>query len=399
MERRISAGSILVGIYLLSVPLFSHSREMGLSIFPRIIGGVVLAYTLFYLLHIGRIKRNSTIGIYFLFTIWCIIPYIFSGYPMNYEGMVSTIQVGLITICAAILINSEKDFIVTLLVFFSSVFFVVWLNLESLMSFGTVELGTEADRFSGTLQNPNTTALYAIAIIWSGVMLLILIKQLLLLRFIIVFGLMSAIFLVIASGSRKGLIGLGIISIAIANYLIIRYGRSKTRKFVLVFLVGLGVAALFYLVMGSPFFYRLELMFLGEPSSIYRAYLFEEAIKVWNSSVKNLVIGVGIGNFERFNYLYTYSHSTISEALVCTGVIGFVLYFASIFAVIKVFYKGYEYNVDKSKGFFQLFLVFLLVVLFFNIFAVMFSSRMFWPLIGIISSYGLLLKRNSSVLE
>jgi O-antigen ligase len=104
-------------------------------------------------------------------------------------------------------------------------------------------------------------------------------------------------------------------------------------------------------------------------------------------------MGIGINNFKFYNDYFAYSHSTISETLVSTGIIGFVLYFAGFLVSFADYYKLYKKHNSNYQTVVLLNLFMLFLTLFLNSTAVMFDDRLFMPFLGIISAFGLILKK------
>jgi O-antigen ligase len=185
-------------------------------------------------------------------------------------------------------------------------------------------------------------------------------------------------------------------SLAFSYILYSYFGRSFLGKSLLTILVLSVIAVLGYMIITSPFFYRIIDTFEGGVAGDNRLYLFLESLKVWNSTPKNFLIGIGLGNFIFYNPLFLYTHSTISETLVSTGIIGFLIYFSSIASVILLFIKLRRKSQHKQKQIAELMLIFLLLILVFNAFAVMIYNRLFWPMLGIVSAYGVNLRSSDT---
>ena len=163
----------------------------------------------------------------------------------------------------------------------------------------------------------------------------------------------------------------------------------------------LGISAIFavtYLVYASPFFNRFNQMFnyREADSTGLRLYLFVNAIAIWTENLKNFFIGIGHNHYKNINPYNAYSHSTISEVLVSTGVIGFFLYFNSLrllfkntYAQTKTWLKTPRFTTVMNC------MIFVLIILFFNVTAVLYSERELWPIIGCISSYIMHIKRDA----
>jgi O-antigen ligase len=151
-----------------------------------------------------------------------------------------------------------------------------------------------------------------------------------------------------------------------------------------------------YYVYSSPFFHRLEVMveLQNVGSTEQRIYLFKTAVDVWLENWESFFFGIGHDNFRDLNILRTYSHSTISEVLVSSGLVGFLLYFCALGVLFKNLYIQRK-RLSESKHFTTIFscFIFFILIVFFNATAVLYSGRELWPLIGCISSYVMFLKR------
>lgn len=391
MERRSSFGAYLIGIYLFSVPVFAYSGKLGLNVIPQIIGVFLTCYAFYDLTKVRQFPKNRALILYFLFTIWSITCYFFAEYQFETETLFTLIKVTIITLSVASLIKNQSDFYISLSIFFISVFMAVILNIKDILAISNLNEITDNERFAGTFANANTAALYCLAIIWTGFLLLFKQNQSFFFKVLILAGLTLAGLLIIYSGSRKGLLGLGLFSVGLGYFIIKMYGNTALRKIFFIIVVLAGLVTTFLLIYTSPFFYRVLTIFKHEASSDERIYLFTKAINLWSSSLKYFIFGVGVDNFQFYNELKVYSHSTISETLVCTGIVGFGLYFASLFSIFSTYLKVFRKIIYDEKISIIFVLIFLILLLFFNSTAVMLSDRLFWPMLGIISSHGILI--------
>jgi O-antigen ligase len=389
MEKKASLGSYLVGLYLFSVPVFSYSDELGLNKIPQVFGALVAICAIYSLIKVPVVYSNRSMLFYALFAIWSITSFVFARYQSETESLVTLLKVAIISISAAILIRSRSDFFCSITLFFISIFVTLLLNYDNIMYLSQqVEISDE-DRFAGTFANANTVAMYCLSIIWAGCTLLLFKKTVAVFRLIILSGIVLAGVFVIYSGSNKGLLGICFFLVVIAWILIRKYGSTNLGKILIGLTVAGGVFYILNVIITSPFFFRVQTMFQGEnDSSLTRVFLFMEALKVWSSSLKTLIIGVGMDNFRYYSQLSDYSHSTITEALAGTGLVGFGLYFLSFLTLFFSYIKALANLTSDSKNLIILVLSFLFLVLFFNAAAVMYDDRLFWPLIGVISAYG-----------
>jgi O-antigen ligase len=394
MKEALSFRSILVGIYLFSVPVFSYSLDLHLNDVPQFIGIILIVYAIYDSLKPHEKNRTKFILFYSLFVIWSVFSYLFVGNYSQPDGIFTLIKVALIIGSTAYLIKTEDDFTYSLSIFFISIFLTVWLNLNDILNLRNINNFGEEERFAGTFSNANTAALFCIAIIWAGITLLFIKKHNFIVRLAIIMGLILACFVIVYSGSRKGLIGLGFFSITIAWFSIKKFGYTFFRKLIVVSIALGTLFVILYMIYTSPFFNRVSGTLQGDASSAARLYLFKEAISLWHSSVKNLLIGIGINNFQFYNNLNTYSHSTISETLVCTGIVGFALFYLSFFSVFSAYFKVPKNENLDLKINMNLLLIFIIVVLFFSSTAVMYDDKFFLPLLAMISSYVNLIKKN-----
>jgi hypothetical protein len=389
-HQKPTLGSYLVGAYLFSVPTFSYSPDLKLNFIPQWVGLIVVLYAIMDILRTKKLNIPNEIKLYGLFVLWLFFTFFLVGASNDYDSILTSVKVGLITLGCTQLIKNDQDFFNALFLYGISILFVVYLNYETLLYLRYAIRITEMDRFEGTLTNANTAAIYAISVLWVSFTFFFSEKRSFIIRaFCIAFG-CTALFIIYFSGSVKGMIGIALFAVCIAWTFYEKYENSLKKR-VLVSIVGLGlVAAAFCFVYYSPFFFRLERIILykdmGSPGE--RVYLFKTAVEVWFGNVVSILCGIGHDNFRDYNSLRTYSHSTISEVLVSAGIFGFALYFAGFMLLLKKLYFQSKYSMGKfqfTESFSCFF--FLLILLFFNAFAVLYSSRELWPLIGIIAAY------------
>ncbi len=393
VNERPSLGGYIAGIYLFSVPILSYSEELGLFKVPQYIGFVLVLYTVYDLFMNRRFTRSKFALFYLLFTLFGAITFFYSEHRDETEAIFTLIKVMIITVSITQLIKNRADYLLSLYIFFLSIFIALYLNYDEILRMRNSVTLSEEERFAGSFANANTAALYCLAIFWVGFNWLFSTDRKLLLKIIIIPGLILALMVTLYSGSRKGIIGLGFISIGIAWIAVNRFGTSYIRRILMGLILFIVLMLLFRFLVNSPFFYRLQGMFEGESSSNARSDLFRQAITIWSQSIKNLIMGIGINNFKFHNGYFAYSHSTISETLVSTGIIGFFLYFMGFYKSLIAYYKLFRRQIKTYRISILMNLFMLLMILFFNSTAVMFDDRLFMPLLGIISAYILILEK------
>ena len=287
MKDKITLRGLAAGTYLFSVPVFSFSAELGLNAIPQLIGAMLVLYAAADLIITGEIRRNVPLLLYILFALWSIVPAVFSEFTNQMGSGTTLIKVMLITAAVSVLVKTRMDFIVSLSLFFLSVFVAMWLNMDDLAALRASEI-TGTDRFAGTFANANTAAMYGMTIIWSGFTLLMISKRSFITALVITLGIALAIVLIIYSGSKKGYLGLALFGLLAAWLVIKKPGRSFVGKIAVYLAVAAVLSGVMYVLYSSPFFYRVETMFDEQYSTDSRMYLFNRALFVWGSSVKNL---------------------------------------------------------------------------------------------------------------
>lgn len=394
-----TVGGFLAGIYLFSVPILSYSESLGLFMIPQYIGFLLVLYAVYDLFKSKQFTRSRFALFYVLFTIFSIISYLYSEHKEQTEPILTLVKVMIITVSITQLIKNRMDYSLCLFIFFISIFIALYLNYGEILRMRSSDSFSEEERFAGSFANANTAALYCLAVFWAGFTWLFYVRGKSLLKIIIIPGLLLALLVTLYSGSRKGLLGLGLISVGVAWVTLKLFGTTHFRRVLIGLCILAAMAFLFKFLYHSPFFYRLQGMFEGESSSNVRSELFRQAIAIWSGSLKNLVMGIGINNFKFYNDYFAYSHSTISETLVSTGIIGFVLYFAGFLVSFADYHKLYKMHNSNYQTVVLLNLFMLFLTLFFNSTAVMFDDRLFMPFLGIISAFGLILKKELQHVE
>ncbi len=396
VSNKATLGSYMVGAYLFSVAVFSYSIDLSLNFIPQWFGILVVLYAVLDFVRTKKLNVPGEIWLYGIFVLWLIITTAIAG-VLNDDDFMTLMKVAIVTLSVTQLIKSERDFYNALFIYGTSVFLVVYLNLETLMYLRfALDWMSGLSQFDGTLANANVAAMYALSIVWLSFLLLTQSKSTNIIKFLCLSFMSTALYILYFSGSKKGMISVGLFAIFVAWLVLKRYRFSFLQLFASL-LVGTSiVVSSIYYIYTSPFFYRLESMVhLRQFDSSFgsRLYLFNAAIELWLDNVKNIILGIGHNNFINYNAYGAYSHSTISEVLVSSGIIGFGFYFSSLCLLLKNVYAQTKktYNLPTFAPTMNC-LIFLIIVFFFNTTAVLYSARDLWPLIGMVGAFSMSLQ-------
>jgi O-antigen ligase len=381
-----------VGAYLFSVPAFSYSESSGLLIIPQIIGAVLVAYAIFDILRNLRLEIPYEIGLYGFFGVWAVITYFIAASSSEFGTLTlgTLIKVVIATLACAQLIKDEADFLTALKIFVFSILFVYYQNMGDLQYLRMADQFTEMDRFAGTLANANTAAVFSLAVIWASLILLLHSGRGLLTRALLFIPIGISLLIIYYSGSKKGLIGLGLFVLFITRLLYIRQRPTFYKKSLIILISSSLIIISGYFIYTSPFFFRMgQLVYGRSGSDIERFNLAREAINVWLMNIKTFFIGVGYSNFSTFSSQQTYSHSTPLELLASNGVIGFFLFMGFLFLLFRkfVFLYGRTSNRELKSDFFSS-IIFLFIYSFFMLTAVLHDSRELVPILGCLAAFG-----------
>ncbi len=374
----------LAGIQIASVPICSYSHELNLLKIPQIIALLLACcWLLSSIKMIKEINFPITLILYLLFGLWCGVTLIFHPYSEGFMFYLSLLKVIGITLIIGNIVTDQKALQNILLIFSLSIIIVFWLNKGEVEKIYAQAI---TERLSGTLGNANIFGMYAVAVMWSSFTYWLGSKSTY--RHIILLLMPLALYISIYSGSRKALIALFLFSIFVTYLTLVHFKKSFFIKMILVPIIFCCFLIVVYLIYNSPFYFRLERLWSPESiksgtSAAQRIALFSSALKLW---AQNPLLGLG---FEQFRYrLGTYSHSTVSETLVSTGLVGFLIYFGCLANLCFNLIKTINREIDSTSRLILLSLGFWIIIfIFFNVFAVMYVNRFMWPIIGAISGY------------
>lgn len=383
-----SIESYLIGIYLLLTPMYGGQATL------VVIPYLPILLCLVYLIAKRKFKIISIpIGLkfYLFFGVWALFSHLWIGpYQIKYGGIIFLVLTIMITILNSHLLKNKNDLINILTIYSLSIIPIFYLNISDIQKSLNLQASLGGGRFYGTFGNANTAGMYGVTICWA-VLYIFFQSELPRLKKIILLALLPLAFeLVLISGSRKAYAGIAIVALFIYVFLIKNYGKKRVilSVFSAVFF-GLGLFYIYEVFSNSIFYFRFEKLISGDSDSVEdRSRLMSKAIDLWQD---NPITGVGFDSFRYHNSDAMPSHSSITETLVSTGIIGFFLYFSSFIVILSLFYKSYKRSKVIGDRLFQndiqFFLLFFIVFLFFNTSAILYNSRDMWPILSLIYIY------------
>jgi O-antigen ligase len=382
-------GAYVVGVYLFSVPAFAFSESLGLLIIPQITGLLVVAYAILDILGSQSIKIPREVYIYGFLGLWAFITFIFAVSTGQEETLRlgTLIKVVAATLACAQLIKNETDLRTALKIFVFSILVVSYLNRNELRLLRYAGQITESDRFAGTMTNANFAANFALTVIWAS--LFVLLKARKKLSRVALYSIPIGISLVIVyySGSKKGLVGIGLFVLFFTRLLYLRQHSSYRKSLIILISVFL-IAITGYFIYTSPFFFRVEEFGRAE-TDIKRFELAGEAIKVWLMNWKTFIMGVGYENFRLFSRYQTYAHSTPFELLASNGIVGLSLFMGFLVLLFRKFIDLYRHALDQElKSTFFSALIFLSLYSLFMLAEPLHDSRELLPILGCLAAFG-----------
>jgi len=376
---------LLAAIQIASVPICSYSHELDLLKFPQIIALLLACvWAISTIIKPGSLYFPFALILYLIFGFWCGITLWLSPYSTGYTFYLSLLKVIAVSLIVSDIVKDKESLLTILLIFSLSIVIIYILNKGSLQVLYSVE--ETVQRLSGTLGNANILGMYGVVVAWACVTYWYGSESPY--RHLILALLPLAFYLTLYSGSRKGLIGIALLSICIF-YIVLKSNKKSVPSKMALFAIGSAcLFIVFYLIYHSNFYFRLEKLWHPESikagtSASDRILLFFTALKMWS---QNPIAGLG---FEQFrHYFGTYSHSTVSETLASTGLVGFLLYFGSLAALLFKTMKAIKEEARLvATRIMRLVATWIMVFIFFNIFAVMYMDRFMWPLIGAVAGY------------
>lgn len=396
---------LLISLIIWSALCFSASAHILLyvAVVALSTGVVILDYLLGY-----RNKRQNI----FSYVLWVLIfnmvlfcygfdsPY--GGYSIPYH--ITTVLAVLMVYC---LMAAHRDELFQFLFWvscLSTVIITVYLLLgerEMLMNkFAYIMMGTSWYRLGNALHiNPNTITLYY-WILCIPVVYALFTKEYKLNKLVLLTVLLIQVTVVLLTGSKKGILLVFIVFLAIPFVSDKASTRAKS------FLVsGMVVAVLVYLTFTNQFFFNLighRIVDLFNHYGISVHTIYKNDLTGTSTDLRNRLIAIAMDMFwqkpflgwgwnavEARGGLHLYAHNNYAELLACMGLFGFIVYY-SYYAVLvmKLLLKKGTFNTRFN-------FVLLLCVLFIDMTSInMYGGIVTYFILAVIS---LNMERNDSV--
>jgi O-antigen ligase len=387
-----SLGAYVVGAYLFSVPAFAYSESLGLLMIPQVLGALLVGFAVLDILGNMKIKIPLEIGLYGLMGLAAVITF-FIGPDISEWGTLSLgtlVKVVIATLACAQLIKDETDFFVALKIFVMSILIAFLQNMGDLQTLRVADKMVDTERFAGTFTDPNTAAIFSLTVIWAALLLWLHAGKSFFARAWLLVPAVISLVIIYYSGSKKGLLGLGLLALFVARMIYAQQRPSPYRKVLILVAAAVLIVAAGYFIYISPFFFRLqELIYGGSAGDVNRYYLAQDALNIWLTNVRTFLIGVGYDNFRFVSELQTNSHSTPLEILACNGLIGFSLFMGFLYLLFHKFIWLYRKALSpESRRVFYLVIIFLVIYSFFMLAHVLHTSRELLPLFGGLAAFG-----------
>lgn len=388
---------IAIGLYLVGVVVFSQ-REY-LSYFVQAMA--VLISVCWFAWSLATARRLLLPRPVIWFGVWMLwasitMPMSREAEPFN-EVWMRLVKVCLMTFIASQCVRSRGDllFCFISLVVASGIVFVV--DAETVLQAVRYEKYQDIalSRANDTLlANSNTLAFFALFVL-VGAVCCLLAYQSKLLKILAVVCVPFSLYLLAASGSRKGMAGIVLVAAGLFWFHFRKSSPTMLKRVIMIALGGGLVAGAVVFVTRLPTIERLQ-------STVGESGAFEQESRyVWfkrglEIAVENPIMGIGIDGFSQSGAsgrYGTYSHSTVTEVLAGTGVPGFCIYFASQVSLYLLLRRLRRLPLPwRDMAVVNCLMALLFVWYLYEVFAVMMDSKLGWPLLGAIAGYGLHLK-------
>ena len=386
-----AAAAVVCSLAIASVPVFSTNQE--LSVIPQALAALGAGLALLTLLqripsvHIAMLAYGG------LVLFWGIT---LLSEPELWIDYQSLLKVGLMALACHLVFRSPSQLLLLFGVYCATGVIMLLLNWQQLHTLSASMSGayvlSERDRFAGTFENANAAGIYGVTLMLCGCIIFFNSRGWW--RWpLAALGLVGGLTICFFSGSRKAMLGLGLLILVIPWMAsrrpeAITFGRSR-RRFRMAAILVLSFAAGGLVFSQLPFAERLMAPFTegvtAESSSELRFGMLVKALELWST---HPLFGCGFDGFSRLSEFGVYSHTTFGEVLCNGGLFGIgllaIFYIIPARQLLRLLRRGVSGEQARlSIGLFAFWGMFTLM----SFFAVLFDSREFVPMYAAICGY------------
>ncbi len=397
----------MTALYLVAVVTMSTASE-STSWVPQVVG-ILLGVSW---IGIGVFAKaqplawSRPITYFVLFTAWSGTGVLVTSSGDYYWNIYSTsLKVAVVTLITLQCVRSRQDLLLCNMFLGVACLVILYQGIDTIMRSieftGAIE--KKGARAEGLLiSNANDMAEFGIVVATGSVICIVGYKKLIL-KALAALPMGAALYMIAASGSRMGLLGVGLVMVSMYWYHFRLAGQGAMVK--RLFLIVLGISMLVgtvYFIINSPFFFRLAKVATSADAARDEPR-FQYFLAALGATLENPIFGLGLGGFALAGLgrtstgLAHFSHSTVSETMSCTGVLGFLLYFGGRLSYFFLIHRTRKLALSThDKGVVDLILAFFWAIILFDVVAMTFQHRLLWPMIGATCGYMWSLNRTHS---
>jgi len=387
---------LTASLFVISTVAVSSMPEWNMVV--RVIAVLfVFTYMVFFLL--GRIHIVKPNVAYLIFIVWVLVGTVGGYNTLSLENLFGKLW----TILQLIVISF---FLYSLALEMKSIKWLEWSFLlgvvvTSLWLLVTTGWQFGSDRISGTQGNANSLAF---VLLISCAISLDLLRQYksVIVKSALLLNLIAALPILVATGSRKGMIGFFFL-VAIWWVFSGAY-QQKGKRLMSMISVGVMLAVIsvfaFQLLEKSGHLGRFvnleryvkgEALVVQEKSLSERAGLYKQGIGL---ALKHPFFGIGLDQFRFYdsrlnltNYETTYAHSNVIEVLADTGFVGFAIYYSAYLLIgFRVYSVWRRRHLGEASGYALFCIAIGSILLVYELFSVTYYSKGHWLVMTLILS-------------
>lgn len=318
---------VFLFLYCFSLPSFSGRPIYNLLSY-FFLGSLIAIVAIYYFLYKKFYFPKECIPL-ILFVAFSFVGTVF--FSKNFRGWLTLVLLAISFFVAFFSFSIVDDLNTSLLIFSLAIFaFVIYFFIyyrDTLLKFENFKSGNF--RVGDVFDNLNAVSRYMNLLIVSSLYLILYKKNNFMFLFII--PILMAIYIGIATGSKAFLI------VAIFSILIMFVIRFRKHYIILPISIG-AIIAVFFILINMPFAATLKFRFeemIGlitngtvEKSTESRTIYQEFSLYL---GFQNFFIGTGYYGFGVFSGIGTYAHANYAEMFCDYGIIGFLLFYYSLF--------------------------------------------------------------------